>query len=278
MTDQDIIARLRAGDMSACKLCVESHSDGLYRLAYRLLRDEHAAEDTVQDTFLNAFKALDQFDGRSTLGTWLFRIAYNNALMRLRSSKPVEPLEDEPAHEESTVMPIVVPWRETPEEIVTRRETAKQLEDAIAALPLTYRTVFQLRDVEERSTAETAEILGLSEAAVKVRLHRARLLLRDKLSGYYRDDEEPRTPTMTCEQLTPYLSDYIDRAVAEPLAQAARDHIATCPHCHVLIDTTNRTITLMQRDRARVIPAADRARLFDEISAAFAERSRRKGM
>src|SRR5512135_656618 len=93
--DLEIVRRLKAGDMSACTACVEAHSDGLYRLAFRLLRDQTAAEDVVQETFFSAFKALNQFDGRSRLGTWLFRIAYNNALMKLRSHKPVESLGEE---------------------------------------------------------------------------------------------------------------------------------------------------------------------------------------
>lgn len=272
MSETEIFTRLKAGDMSACRACVEAHSDELYRLAYRVLRNEQAAEDVVQDTFLNAFKGLEQFDGRSTLGTWLFRIAYNNALMRLRAQKPVEPLEDEMERADGDVTPMVVPWRETPEEIVAQRETAAQLEEAIDALPETLRTVFQLRDVEERSTAETAQILGLSEAAVKVRLHRARLQLRETLSRTFATAGEPRVATMTCEQLTPYLSDYIDNAVDEPLAAAAREHIAACPRCHVLLDTTQKTITLMQRNKARVIPVADRAALFREIQNAFAAR------
>lgn len=274
-TDAEIFARLKAGDMSACQMCVEEHSDDLYRLAYRMLGDEQAAEDTVQDTFLNAFKALEQFDGRSTLGTWLFRIAYNNALMHLRAQKPSEPLEDDTDALGNGITPIVVPWRETPEEIVARRESAAQLEQAIDDLPESLRTVFQLRDVQELSTAETAEIVGISQGAVKVRLHRARLLLREKLSGDFGAKIEPLPATMTCEQLTPYLSDYIDKAVGEPLAAVARDHIVTCSRCHILLDTTQKTITLMQSNRARVIPAQDRAALYAEIEKAFSERQRR---
>lgn len=183
MDDQEIFERLKAGDMSACQACVQAHSDGLYRLAYRMLHDEAAAEDVVQDTFLNAFKGLEQFDGRSTLGTWLFRIAYNNALMRLRAKQPVSSLE-EGADElgESRLASHGVPWCETPEEIVTHQELSAMIDRAIASLPAALSIVFQLRDIEERSTAETAHILGLSEAAVKVRLHRARLFLREKLT------------------------------------------------------------------------------------------------
>ena len=86
--DQALLARLRAGDKAACAECVEQHSAGVYRLARRLMNDEAEAEDVVQETFLSAFKAIDRFDGRSTLGTWLYRIAHNAALMRLRAGRP----------------------------------------------------------------------------------------------------------------------------------------------------------------------------------------------
>ena len=181
--DAEILERLKAGDPEGCSLCVRAHSDELYRLAYRMLRDPAVAEDVVQDTFVNAFKGLDKFDGRAALGTWLFRIAYNNALMRLRSRRPTAPLEAETDGEGLDLTPVVVRWNDQPEEIVERHETAEVLERAIDSLPLPLKTVFQLRDIEERSTEETAEILGASRAAVKVRLHRARLALRQAAAG-----------------------------------------------------------------------------------------------
>lgn len=261
--------------MSACKACVDAHSDELYRLAFRMLREEQAAEDVVQDTFVNAFKGLEQFDGRSTLGTWLYRIAYNNALMRLRARKPTTSLDERAEDAGWEFTPVAVPWRETPEDVVARGEMQAVLEQAVAALPESLYVVFQLRDIEERSTSETATILGISEPAAKVRLHRARVLLREKLSAYFGENVAPEPATLTCEQLMPYLSDYIDRALEEPLAAAARTHIATCRHCHVLLDTTQRTILLLQGGKQRVIPARDRPVLFAEIQSAFAERQQR---
>ncbi len=273
LDDKEIVARLKAGDMSACTLCVETHSDGLYRLAFQMIRDSAAAEDVVQETFLNAFKALDQFDGRSRLGTWLFRIAYNNALMRLRALKPVEPLVEDFDNESGVTPTNVVPWRETPEDIAAQRETAQVLEQAITSLPETLGVVFQLRDVEERSTAETAQILGLTEGTIKVRLHRARLALREKLSEYFGERVPSEPGTMTCEQLVQYLSDYIDAELDEPLTNAARTHLATCRHCHILLDTTQNTITLYQEHDKRVISAARRSRLVNDIRISFAQRS-----
>ncbi len=272
--DEEILARLKAGDMSACTACVQAHSDSLYRLAFRLLRDEAAAEDVVQETFLNAFKALDNFDGRSKLSTWLFRIAYNNALMRLRATKPTESLDLDP-EEGAAVKPVVVAWHETPEDVLTRGELREVLDRAISTLPPALRAVFELRDIQEHSTAETAEILSLTEAAVKVRLHRARLALREKLNGYLGTATAPEPETMTCEEVAQYLSDYIDDELDEPLNAAAREHLMTCPHCHILLDTMQDTITLCREGTRRVIPEASQKRIFGEIKAGFQKRARR---
>lgn len=271
--DSEIVGRLKAGDMSACTACVNAHSDSLYRLAYRLLRDEAAAEDVVQETFLNAFKALDKFDGRSKLSTWLFRIAYNNALMRLRARRPTLALDEE-ADGEGTTRPVVVPWHETPEEVLSQKELREALDQAISELPASLRAVFELRDVQQHSTAETAEILGVSEANVKVRLHRARLALRDKLNGYFGTSAEPEPETMSCEEVAQYLSDYIDNELDEPLSEQARKHIATCPHCHILVDTMKDTIVLCREGTKRVIPEASQKRIFGEIKSGFAKRTR----
>ncbi len=272
--DAAIVARLKAGDMSACTVCVEAHSDGLYRLAFRLLRDQAAAEDVVQETFLNAFKSLGQFDGRSRLSTWLFRIAYNNALMRLRAQKPVEPLGDDSDFEAVATPASVVPWRETPEEVVEQGEVVQVLEEAIASIPKSLSVVFQLRDVEGRSTAETAQILGLTEGTVKVRLHRARLALRERLSDYFGEPATREQSRLTCEQVVQYLSDYIDAELDEPLTLAVREHLATCPHCHIVLDTTRHSIVLYRQSDRRVIPLADRSRLLGEIKTSFAKRRR----
>lgn len=274
LDDAALVARLKAGDTTACQVCVEAHSDGLYRLAFRMLRDEAAAEDIVQETFFNAWKSLERFNGRSRLGTWLFRIAYNNALMHLRSRKPAEPMFEDLDSEFAPPPSSVVPWADTPEQIVENGEIAQVLEDAIAAIPETLGVVFQLRDVEGRSTAETAEILGLTEGTVKVRLHRARLALRERLGGYFGQSVPSESAQLTCEQVVKYISDYIDAELDEPFAAAVQEHLATCHHCHVVLDTTENAIVLFRGGDKRVIPAADRARLFGQIGASFAARRR----
>jgi RNA polymerase sigma-70 factor (ECF subfamily) len=197
--------------------------------------------------------------------------------MRLRAQKPVEPLMEE-ADSELGAMPVnVVPWMQTPEELVAQGKVAKMLEEAIGELPESLGLVFQLRDIEGRSTAETAQILGATEGAVKVRLHRARLALRERLSDYFGERVPPEASNMTCEQLVRYLSAYIDAELDEPLSQAAQEHLATCRHCHLVLDTTHDTIVLFRGKERQTIPLDRRAHLFRDIERNFAARSRRGG-
>ncbi len=239
-----------------------------------MLGDDREAEDVVQETFFNAWRSLDSFDGRARLGTWLFRIAYNAALMRLRNKPRVESLDAASSDDADVSMPEhVLAWDETPEKLVERKETAEILDRAIDTLSPTLRAAFVLRDLEDRSTAETAQVLGVSEQVVKVRLHRARLELRERLGEYFGAGEAPAR-TMTCEQLVQYLSDYVDKDIDTPLKKQAEEHIATCPHCHVLLDTTQKTLQLYRVNKPRVLPIADRERLYREIKAAFEKRKK----
>lgn len=186
--ERAFIERLRAGDKQACAQCVEIHSDGLYRLALRMMRDPQEAEDVLQETLLNAFKGIAHFDGRSSLKTWLYRIAYNTALMKLRGAKPQRvSVEDTlEAEEQGEILPEALhDWCCLPERDFETNDAREQLESAIRSLPETLRVVFVMRELEGLSTIETANALGVSEQVVKVRLHRARLALRDRLSEYF---------------------------------------------------------------------------------------------
>ena len=179
------IESLRAGDPQALESLFQLHSDRVYRLALGLLRERQAAEDVVQETFLSAMTHLDRFEGRSSLGTWLYRVAYNASLTRLRE-RPTKPLPpDEPEAGEPPLPRALVEWDLTPEEMLMDSEARRHLDAAIAALPASLRAAFILRDVEELSTLETADTLGISEGAVKVRLPRARLALREHLAEYF---------------------------------------------------------------------------------------------
>lgn len=180
---------LRTGDRSEFARMVEAHYNLIYRLALKMLNNQQDAEDVLQETFVKAYRHIGDFDGRSSVSTWLYRIATNEALMHLRRSKPQivsidEPLENEEGEQE----PIQLEdWCCLPEEEFMTAEARSYLDEAIQRLPPSLRAVVVLRDVEGLSTQETGEVLSLSEAAVKTRLSRARLRMREDLSVYYRE-------------------------------------------------------------------------------------------
>jgi RNA polymerase sigma-70 factor (ECF subfamily) len=185
--EPELMARLKAGDQAAYAQLVEENASAIYRLALRLMGNEADAEDVLQETFLSAFKSIDRFEGRSSLSTWLYRIASNAALMRLRRNEPEQVSVDEPVErDDGELMPRqFFDFCCLPEDDLLREEAREQMKQAIDDLSPTLRSVFVLRDIEGLSTAETAEALDLSESAVKSRLMRARLKLRDQLSRYF---------------------------------------------------------------------------------------------
>jgi RNA polymerase sigma-70 factor (ECF subfamily) len=187
LEEAGLIAALKAGDQSAYAELVERHSPTIYNLALRMMNDREEAEEVLQETFLSAFRAVGRFEGRSQLGTWLYRIAYNAALMRLRKRQlPTTSIDEPLQNEEGDLIPRqLVDWTARPDDILLTGELRGVLDAAAAALPETLRGVFTLRDIEGLSTAETAEVLGLTETNVKVRLHRARLALRERLTSYF---------------------------------------------------------------------------------------------
>jgi len=190
--EASLVAQLRAGDEAAFEQVVRSYGGRLLAVARRIVGSEEDARDVVQDAFLNAFRSLDRFEGNAKLSTWLHRIVVNAALMRLRSrrSRPEESIEEmlptflEDGHQTHPS----VEWGESSDVLLERREVRELVRTAIDRLPDTYRTVLLLRDIEELDTGETAEILGVTENAVKVRLHRARQALREQLDPCLRRD------------------------------------------------------------------------------------------
>jgi RNA polymerase sigma-70 factor (ECF subfamily) len=181
------LKRLQAGDPLAFAQFVEENQSQVYNLALRMLSDPHEAEDVLQETFLNAYRALPGFEGRSSLSTWLYRIASNASLMRLRKKKPDPISVDEPLILDAgeSVPRQLIDWSNLPEEELLSNESRQVMDEAISELPEPLRIVFILRDLEGLSTAETGDVLGLSEGAVKTRLHRARLWLRERMSTYF---------------------------------------------------------------------------------------------
>jgi len=184
--DEELLTRLRRRDAAAFTEFFETYANRIYRLALGLLKQEDDAEEVVQATFLSAFEAIDRFEPHARLSTWLYRIAYNHALMLLRRRHDALPLPEE--EENSPAFPVqLVDWSQLPDQQAVSEEARQVLRTAITELPVGLRAAFLLRDVEGLSTAECAHIQGLTETACKVRLHRARLRLREQLSSYFRE-------------------------------------------------------------------------------------------
>ncbi|GAB4459827.1 MAG: sigma-70 family RNA polymerase sigma factor [Anaerolineales bacterium] len=178
---------LIAGDRAEFARLVDEYSSPIYRLGLRMLGNPQDAEDVLQNTFLNALTHIQNFEGRSSLATWLYRIAANEALMLIRRKKPEVNLEDVEGEDEvEDLRPAqIVDWSALPEDELLSGEGKKVLDAAVNQLPESLRIVFLLRDVEGLSIKETAEALNLTETNVKTRLLRARMALREQLSAYY---------------------------------------------------------------------------------------------
>ena len=186
MTESQLISKAKAGGRSALSELVSNYSERIYNLALRMLRNKEDAEDILQETFLTVIEKLNTFDGRSVFFTWIYRIATNASLMKLRKKKLVyTEYPDNPDFENSTKNTAFVDWSQDPLLNVQNKEVKKILDDAINELADIYRMVFILRDIEHLSIKETSKILEISEENVKIRLRRARLFLREKLSNYF---------------------------------------------------------------------------------------------
>ena len=183
-----LVERARTGDQQAFGELVNQYERKIYRLAMNITRNEEDAEDVLQEAFLKAYEHLDRFKGDSKFYTWIVRIAVNEALMKLRRRKGdrTVPLDEPLDTGEETMAREIAIWEDNPEQQYSKEEIQKILSDAVDSLKPDFRTVFTLRDIEEMSTEETAEVLGISVPAVKSRLLRARLALREKLTRQFK--------------------------------------------------------------------------------------------
>jgi RNA polymerase sigma-70 factor (ECF subfamily) len=186
--EADLVAKAKAGDADAFTDLVNQYERRVFRMAKQITQNDEDAEDVLQETFLKAYSHLDDFQGNSKFYTWLVRIAVNEALMKLRKrrSDKTVPLDEPIDTGEDVVAREVAVWEDNPEQRYSREEMANILDEAVESLKPAYRTVFVLRDIEEMSIEETAEALDLSISAVKSRLLRARLQLREKLTRQFK--------------------------------------------------------------------------------------------
>jgi RNA polymerase sigma-70 factor (ECF subfamily) len=180
LTDEEVVARVLGGETSMFEIVMRRYNQLLYRVARAILRNDGEAEDVMQDAYVRAYEHLDQFAGRAKFSTWLTRIAVHEALARQRHGSRYQEL-DPMSEREGDPMDGFAVMALNPEQEASNSEIRSLLEEAVEKLPDAYRTVFMLRDIEEMSTTDTANALEISEENVKVRLHRARALLRKSL-------------------------------------------------------------------------------------------------
>jgi RNA polymerase sigma-70 factor (ECF subfamily) len=206
-SDGALLERLRVGDAAALEPLMERFANRLYRIANGICGSAADAEEVVQDVFLTAFRKASSFEGRAALGTWLYRIAVNTALNKRRGKRAEveEPLEDllptykEDGHRQGDRSFLLADWSSLPDETLLSREGREVVRAAVDRLPQHYRAVLLLRDVEEVSSEEAAEILGETVASVKSRLHRARMALRELLTQTYGSGSTPALTATTAQ-------------------------------------------------------------------------------
>ncbi|HMK34362.1 MAG TPA: sigma-70 family RNA polymerase sigma factor [Desulfomonilaceae bacterium] len=189
--DREIIAKVLGGDYEAFEKLVEKYEGRIYRHLRKMVKDNHHAQDLLQETFLSAYKGLEGFTGASSFSTWLFRIATNTALMYLRKNRPenVEYDDEIRTQTDGLFVPASREFVNTPLDLLLSKEGRRKIEQVIDDLPVLYRSVIVLRDVEGFSLEEVSRIMDSSVAAIKSRLHRARNFVREALASYYMERE-----------------------------------------------------------------------------------------
>ncbi|GIV95424.1 MAG: hypothetical protein KatS3mg057_0081 [Herpetosiphonaceae bacterium] len=192
--EEELLEGLRRHDRLACTCLLKRFAPRLYRLALQLMADPDEAEDVLQEGFIQACAHIDDFQGKSGLGTWLHRIVLNTALMRLRRKQPaMVELQEQPDEAQTRLAEALVDHTAEPGHELLALELREKIDRALSALPDTLRAAFVLRDIEGLSTKEAAAALGIAEPALKVRLHRARLALRNALEPYIQNIAEEGT-------------------------------------------------------------------------------------
>ena len=188
LTDDALVRQAQGGDTRAFDELVVRYRDKVYRLSFKILRNEDDAAEALQDAFTSAFRGLKNFKSESTFSTWLYRVATNASLMKYRKRRDDHLSLEQSQSTQRDAEPLAIPdWSQQPLEELLDAETREVMEEGLKRLPEDLRTVFILRDEDGHSNAEVAEMLDLSVAAVKSRLHRARIALRDRLDRYFRD-------------------------------------------------------------------------------------------
>lgn len=245
--DPALLASARAGDAAALEQLIERYQGRVFRFGLRMCRDPDDARDVVQDTLVAMARGLREFRGDSSLSTWLYTIARSQCLRKRRRSK-FAPAEHETVHAADAV----VDDGPAPDEAVAQQEIEAAVERAIAGLEPMYREVMILRDVEGLPASEVAQVVGISVDAVKSRLHRARVAVREAVAAGLRVVEPPATAD--CPDVVEVYSRHLEGEIASDVCAQMERHLAACPRCRGRCDGLRRTLALCRTSASAPVP------------------------
>ncbi len=241
-TDEALLDGYRAGDEAALARLLERYAPAVLRFGLKMCRDPEDAKDVLQDTLLAAARGARGFRGGSSLSTWLYTIARSFCIKKRRTSKSAP--ERTVSIDAGEAAEIMAPDA-APDDAAGDREIGAALEAAIGALEPMYREVLLLRDVEGLSAPEVAEVLEIGVDAVKSRLHRARLAVRERLAPFF-EIEEPAPTAGGCPDVLPMLSRYLEGEIGKEQCAEMERHVASCAHCRSKCQSLRRTLSLCQ--------------------------------
>jgi RNA polymerase sigma-70 factor (ECF subfamily) len=248
-----LLDRARAGDRAALEAWLTGHQQQIYRFGLKMCRDPEDAADVLQDTLFAMARSVRDFRGASSISTWLYAIARNFCIKK-RRKRTLEPTQTRSLESEAGTDAIEVPDPgRPPDEALAGREVESALAQAIESLAPMYREVLLLRDVEGLSAAETAEALGLRVPAVKSRLHRARLSVRERMAPLL--DAAPEPPAdlrAKCPHILSLFSRYLEQDIGPDVCATMELHLQHCPKCRAACDSLRRTLALCRTSAAGV--------------------------
>jgi RNA polymerase sigma-70 factor (ECF subfamily) len=254
-TDAQLVEAARGGDRQALEQLLVRHQGKVFRFGMKMCRAEEDAKDVLQETLLAAARSLPEFRGASSISTWLFTIARSFCIKHRRRSKfapeVVESLDGGEPGRKARELP---DDGRTPDQALEGRRLEAALEDAIGALEPMYREVLVLRDVEGLAAAEVAEILGISVDAVKSRLHRARVAVRERVAPTLQGDLPDAQPGPSCRDVVEAFSRRLEGEIEPGLCAELESHVASCPACQRRCDSLKSTLKLCRAAGEAPVP------------------------
>lgn len=211
LSDAELIQRILGGEKQCFEPIIRRYNARLYRIGMSITRDDTAVEDVMQNAYIKAYEHLSGFQGRAGFGTWLVRIMINESLLYVRKKHNHDPMENAQPNDDRDNR-YIPQDRQAPDAVVINKELAGALEQSLLQLPEKYRLVFVMREMEQMSVAETTAALDLTESNVKVRLNRAKAMLRDKLTSFYRSDAVFPFHLTRCDRIVQHVFSFIREA------------------------------------------------------------------